>query len=1187
MKAPETAAAQLEERPPSRVSRRTWRKVVTWSRAADWALEGVSVGLVVVVAVGFGSFAGRRALVGELAEEYLRRRGVESVIEVYDVDARGFIGRVRLGPADDPDFTAERVQVLLASPPPPEGPYALRPRSILISQPRLKARWTGERLSFGALDPLVEEALSRPPDPDRPSPRVSVVDGALRLATPYGLVRASGDGVVDDSRLERLGLELRPATLEGEGFAAELRGGTVGLRVRENVADLRLNLLLAEFRSGDAGLEEAVLRLDGRAPYPDTAARRLDGPVRLTAALSAAGATAGQAALSTLETNIALRGSVAGPLSQLVYTGGADLFGRAGTLRTAAGEGREVRLGARLADVRLAQAADGLDGRGVLRASLKARRAAAGNVWIGAPSLDLSSDALSIALRPEGSTAWGPTRLTLTADRLVSGELSARTLQLAADSPGASLRAGSGGLVASGPLRANFSARSAALRGTGGASGLRARFGSTLNLLTGGAAQLQGSASLDRLQLVSTPLTASDAVLRFSGRAGQGGLSLAGDLQGRGALPPRDAGRIAAGLPVLGEEAAYAAAIGGALQAFDLDAPGLRLTHGPGRTRLLLTEPIRVRGRGGALAELTPVGGAFVPLGGGSQGGLRLAVGGGGLPDITATVDRYRVDSGGFDADLRIRAALDAAIARGATVEARGRASSRHRRFTFTAAECVRFTAARVELGENDLDGLSARLCPEPQAELIRTAGSGFRVRGRFEQASALVPFLQARLSGGRGALDVSGGASGLTSVAARIAAAEVTDAAAERRFHPVALTGTAALANGRWAADLDILDAPGGVRLANADLAHDAAAGRGGVTVTVDDLRFTPDGLQPHDLSPMAVGLVSELDGAVDFQGVLDWTEAGVTSRGRVSTDGLSFDSPAGRVVGLRRELVLSSLAPLTAPAGQNLTAERIETFSPLTEVTATLGVTAAGLELATAAAGFSGGRLTLEPLTVPLAGDRKLAGAVRLENVDLGALIERTGFADKVSLQAVVDGRLPFQTGPDGLRFAGGELRSDRPGRLSISREALTDVEGQGGPSAAPAEGEGAPASTAEGRPAEPPNAFQDFAYQALENLAYDQLSVAVDSRPGGRLGLVFVVDGRHDPPNPQQARIGLFDLLRGRAFQRRIPLPKGAPVNLTLDSSINFDELLATYMDLQRARNLERSAPVQAAPAKSGSE
>ncbi|MDP8917156.1 MAG: hypothetical protein M3M95_08150, partial [Pseudomonadota bacterium] len=367
-----------QETPPPRVSRRTWRTVVTWARAGDWALEGLSVGLMVAAAIGFGSFAGRRAIVGELAEDFLRRRGIESTVEVVEVDARGFVGRVRLGPESDPDFAAERVEVLLASPPPPEGPYALRPRSILVRGPRLKARWTGERLSFGALDPLVEEFLSRPPDPTRPSPRVTIDDGALRLATPWGLVQASGDGVVDDSRLQRLDLALRPASLAGRDFAAELGGGTAAVRVRGEAAEVRLNLSAAVLRSGGARMEDARLRLDARAPYPDTTARRLDGPVRLTAALSADEARSRKAEAAGLGVELALQGTIEGPFGRPAYRGRADASVRAAGLRSGDAEVRTARLGARSGDLLLTRSDAGVSGGGALRSSFQAVRAASG-----------------------------------------------------------------------------------------------------------------------------------------------------------------------------------------------------------------------------------------------------------------------------------------------------------------------------------------------------------------------------------------------------------------------------------------------------------------------------------------------------------------------------------------------------------------------------------------------------------------------------------------------------------------------------------------------------------------------------------------------------------------------------------------------------------------------------------------
>jgi hypothetical protein len=281
--APQTPAEAAP--PPKGVSRRDWRRVIRWARLGDYALEVVSLGLVVAFAIGFGSYAGRRLLVGELAEAYLRQRGVEAEVRVLDVDARGFVGRVRLGPSADPDFTAERVEVLLAAPPPPEGPYALRPRTIRIVRPSVKARWTGERLSLGALDPLVEEALSRPPQEDQPGPRVLIEDGALRLLTPYGRLAASGSGVVDDNRLEQLNLALQPASLKSGAGSTELGGGTVRLRTVGESLQLALDLRLERLQADVGAAESARFSASGRAPYPDLKNRRLEGPLDITLGL--------------------------------------------------------------------------------------------------------------------------------------------------------------------------------------------------------------------------------------------------------------------------------------------------------------------------------------------------------------------------------------------------------------------------------------------------------------------------------------------------------------------------------------------------------------------------------------------------------------------------------------------------------------------------------------------------------------------------------------------------------------------------------------------------------------------------------------------------------------------------------------------------------------------------------------
>ena len=96
---------------------------------------------------------------------------------------------------------------------------------------------------------------------------------------------------------------------------------------------------------------------------------------------------------------------------------------------------------------------------------------------------------------------------------------------------------------------------------------------------------------------------------------------------------------------------------------------------------------------------------------------------------------------------------------------------------------------------------------------------------------------------------------------------------------------------------------------------------------------------------------------------------------------------------------------------------------------------------------------------------------------------------------------------------------------------------------------------------------NAIQDFAYQAMENLAFDTLEAGVNSTDKGRLSVLFHVKGRHDPKVAEKARVGILDLLRGRAFDKHIALPAKTPVDLTLDTSLNFDELLAAFPYLER--------------------
>jgi hypothetical protein len=45
---------------------------------------------------------------------------------------------------------------------------------------------------------------------------------------------------------------------------------------------------------------------------------------------------------------------------------------------------------------------------------------------------------------------------------------------------------------------------------------------------------------------------------------------------------------------------------------------------------------------------------------------------------------------------------------------------------------------------------------------------------------------------------------------------------------------------------------------------------------------------------------------------------------------------------------------------------------------------------------------------------------------------------------------------------------------------------------------------------------------------------------------------------------ADVAVSDILNGSALQKPVPLPSGTPIDLTLDASLNFDELLKSYAE-----------------------
>jgi hypothetical protein len=621
-------------------------------------------------------------------------------------------------------------------------------------------------------------------------------------------------------------------------------------------------------------------------------------------------------------------------------------------------------------------------------------------------------------------------------------------------------------------------------------------------------------------------------------------VALKGSVGGRGAWT-------GLGAPTAGDSTEIAA-VKRAARAFSFQAPAISLAVSDSATRFALDQPLRVRPAAGGEAVLANRG----------AGAWRLTVAGGGLPKVEADVSRVAVSDGGATATGRIKAALSIGPVQDGVFDAAGTLRIANGAMSFAGGRCATVKAGRLEFGVNDVLNLSGQLCPA-RAPLLSLGGGDWRIAGRVQGASAEIPFLQAALKGAAGAVDFAQ-KHGRLSATAAITSAEVYDTSPAMRFRPLLASGPARLAGDVWTADL-AFRTPAGQAIGRAKLVHDTRTGVGGVAIETGTLTFADGGLQPIQLSPLASVVGTPAEGQAIFSGRFDWTPTGAASSGALDIPRLDFLSPAGRVTGLSGRIVFTSLAPLIAAPGQVLRAEGVDAFAAFTGASATFEVQEKALVISGGEATVGGGKVRVQSLTVPLVAGAPMRGSLLVEGVQLHDLVEASPFGDKVDLDAKVSGRMPFESQDGKVRILGGDLHAIQPGRLSIDRSAVEAVTA-GGTVEAPAV-----AATA----VDPNETFTDFAYQAMENLAFTTLDAGVATREDGRLGVLFHIVGKHDPPQRQEIKLSLFDLIGRKFLGRKLPLPSDTAVDLTLDTTLNLDDLLKDYGDYQRLRS---SAPVQ---------
>ncbi|MES2293438.1 MAG: YdbH domain-containing protein [Pseudomonadota bacterium] len=627
----------------------------------------------------------------------------------------------------------------------------------------------------------------------------------------------------------------------------------------------------------------------------------------------------------------------------------------------------------------------------------------------------------------------------------------------------------------------------------------------------------------------SVDLTAKDFRLSQSraGWVGRGDFHIAG---GAGFSPDKLR-------PLLSGDRRLANAVIANLAHLDLAADVHAETQG-GQLRLSLSAPAIVRGAaGGALrvADLT-VQGAAQDLSGSSHAVLT----GRGLPSVTLGLPNFALTGGAFRAQAVVAARLDYAAFRGVAINAQGAVTGQSGEWAFSPAACAKMTLSAFRPGPTDMaTRVAGVLCPSPGRAAVSFRHDGIRLAARMQNVSATLPLANVAVEKAEGTVDFGAGANAPLHGAVALTSARLLDRAAGPRFNPLLGKGAITLGGGVWRGKIAATDEKKSP-LGEVTFTHAMASGSGSAHIAAPHIAFAAGGLQPETLSPLLVAF-RQADGAANFSGDIDWTSRTITSRGHLSIANLDFLTPLGKAHAVKTELNFTSLLPPATEPGQALGIARIDWTLPFSAVDVRLGFSPTAIQIDKVSSGFAEGHASLGAFRVDLANPKRIDGAADLTSISLAALIAASNLGSKVKLEGKVSGHVPFSAGPDGFKIVNGHVQADGAGRLSIDRSLW-----------------------AQGDAAVSTNAVQGFAYQALENLSFNQMTADLNSIPGGRLQIVFHIKGQSDPPKPQKAEVGLMDLLNGTALQKPIPLPSATPIDLTLDTSLNFDELLKSYSE-----------------------
>lgn len=385
------------------------------------------------------------------------------------------------------------------------------------------------------------------------------------------------------------------------------------------------------------------------------------------------------------------------------------------------------------------------------------------------------------------------------------------------------------------------------------------------------------------------------------------------------------------------------------------------------------------------------------------------------------------------------------------------------------------------------------------RAATLDGAATSGKWAGNFGGGSArigAVPLDLSEMTGrwrfGAGRLDVNG-------------VSRFADIQGDARFNPMRSDDVhLSLVDGRITAAGHLRHPVRGSTFARVDIDHDLATGTGNAAFTLEALRFGTQ-LQPDDLTPVALGVVANVEGLVEGGGKIVWTPDGVKSTGQFKTTDMDLAAAFGPVTGLSTTLDFTDLLALETAPGQ---VARVKSINPGIDVhDGRIAYQLLRGQQARIEQGqwpFSGGRLILLPGTLDFGAKRARHLVFRVIGLDAGAFINTLELKN-ISATGTYDGLLPMVFDASGGRVEGGILvaRQEGVGPLIIqdarTLTAPCDRTKQAGTLSYVGDVSNADLGT-----------YGKLAFDALKHLRYKCLTILLDGAIDGEFVTQLAING-----------------------------------------------------------------------------